>query len=155
MLAGCAPAPMLQPPEVAQPELTAPPRAPPSNLQQFYEQELAWSECGPRHECTELTVPMDYADPDGPTVQIAVKGARGTGESRGALVSNPGGPGGSGLEHVEAADSMFSAAVLENFDVVGFDPRGVGESEAVRCIESAGVDEYYATLIDICRYLGL
>jgi len=148
MLAGCAPAPMLQPPEVAQPELTAPPLAPPSNLQQFYEQELDWSECGPRHECTEMTVPMDYADPDGATVQIAVKVARATGESRGALVSNPGGPGGSGLEHVDAADSMFSAAVLENFDVVGFDPRGVGESDAVRCFDSAELDEYYATLID-------
>ena len=147
-LVGCAPAPMLQPPEVTDQAAVAPAQEPPPDLQQFYTQHLDWTDCGPRHECTDMTVPMDYADPTGPTVQIAIKVARATGESRGALVTNPGGPGGSGLEHVEAVDTLFSAPVLESFDVVGFDPRGVGESDAVRCLDSEELEEYYATLID-------
>jgi len=97
---------------------------------------LEWQECGGQ-ECATLLVPMDHASPDGPTIEVAVARIRAVVEPRiGVLVLNPGGPGGSGIEMLEwmgdwLADPMF----LGRFDLVGFDPRGVGRSTSVRCMD--------------------
>lgn len=121
----------------------------PEELQEYYTQEVSWSECGDGYQCTEVTVPMDYDEPDGETISIALKVLEASGQSHGPLLVNPGGPGGSGLELVENAQSMFGAPLRENFDLVGFDPRGVGESTAVRCYDSDQLDEFYSQDYDM------
>ena len=86
-------------------------------------------------ECSVVTVPLDYRDPDAGELALSVAVHRATDPDRriGYLVVNPGGPGGSGVEMVTSAldgpGTVFTAPVLERFDIVGFDPRGVGSSE--------------------------
>lgn len=140
---------MLQPPGGAEPPPQAPPEGADAALEQYYTQDLDWTECGQRHRCTTVQVPMDYDDPGGPSIDLAVKVAEALGSSQGALVLNPGGPGGSGLEFLDSVDDLFSAGVLENYDVAAFDPRGVGESDAVRCLDSAELEEYYSLMFDL------
>src|SRR5690625_1369249 len=131
---------MLQPPEA----IEAAPQAVPG-LESYYEQDLAWTECGDRHICTTVQVPMDYEDPQGRTVDLAVKVAEATGTSLGSLVINPGGPGGSGVEFLDHVDDLFSDELLAAYDVVGFDPRGVGESDSVHCLDSQELDDYFGS----------
>ena len=106
---------------------------------------LEWQECGGK-ECATLVVPRDHASPDGPTIEVAVARIRAVVEPRiGMLILNPGGPGGSGIEMLEwmghwLADPML----LGRFDLVGFDPRGVGQSTPVRCMD--GHDDAMAVL---------
>ena len=142
LLAGCAAsAPMVQPTAGAAPF--------PEELEAYYTQELDWSECGDGYECADVSVPMDYEQPDGETISIALKVLQASGQSRGALFINPGGPGGSGIELVESAPDMFGDELLTNYDIVGFDPRGVGASTAVRCYDSEQLDELFAQTYDL------
>lgn len=94
-------------------------------------------------ECASLKVPLDYADPDR-TISLALNRVRGR-SSRGhlgALLVNPGGPGASGLDLAKRVAVQLPAELTGRFDVIGFDPRGVGNSEpALRCVDPA---EYYA-----------
>jgi pimeloyl-ACP methyl ester carboxylesterase len=96
-------------------------------------------------ECGSLSVPVDYAKPDGEVAQIALVRFKATGQKIGSLIINPGGPGESG---VEAAGSMVQSipqSVRERFDFVGFDPRGVGLSKpAVWCNSDADNDRLRA-----------
>ena len=94
-------------------------------------ESIEWSECGPSLECGALDVPVDYRDPGAGTLQLAVNVHRAQAlEQRiGYLLVNPGGPGGSGIEMVTSAADFFAAEVLDRFDIIGFDPRGVGFSE--------------------------
>jgi pimeloyl-ACP methyl ester carboxylesterase len=88
-----------------------------------------------RFQCAILTVPLDYDDPDGPTVDIAVSRlpAR-TGAELGSLIINPGGPGGSGVDFVAfASPYIYADDIRDQFDVVGFDPRGIGRSDVLQC----------------------
>ncbi|WP_308797673.1 alpha/beta fold hydrolase [Agromyces silvae] len=119
-------------------------------IDRFDTQELAWEGCEdyattaqddevfaavPTAECARLEVPMDYADREGATASVAVVRIPARGESLGPLLFNPGGPGGSGLIGTVAASALMSeSAITERFDLVGFDPRGVGATEpAVDC----------------------
>lgn len=115
--------------------------SPAPDLDRFYRQRLAWSPC-PGGQCTTLTVPLDYAHPHGRTITLKVLRvpARDQAHKVGALVINPGGPGGSGVQYAQAADSVFGAAVLDHYDVVGFDPRGVGASTPLHCVGTAELD---------------
>jgi pimeloyl-ACP methyl ester carboxylesterase len=88
-----------------------------------------------------LTVPLDYAHPTGPTLQIAVTRLRTGGHRIGSLVINPGGPGGSGIDYAQAARNVIPSSVRDRFDIVGFDPRGVGESSPVRCVSGSVLDQ--------------
>jgi pimeloyl-ACP methyl ester carboxylesterase len=113
-------------------------------LDDYYNQELNWEDCEGAFECTELTVPLDYADPAGKTIQIAVKKfpARNQDEKLGAIVVNPGGPGGSGVDYITYYDYQFSRALYTAYDMVGFDPRGVMGSAPVDCLTDAEMDAY-------------
>ncbi|AJF68484.1 alpha/beta hydrolase [Streptomyces vietnamensis] len=108
------------------------------DLRRFYGQKLAWRPCGDV-QCAELTVPRDYSRPgDGKTFVLPVaKAATATAGKRvGSLVLNPGGPGEPGAKLVEdgVADEI-GKGVRERFDVVSFDPRGVGGSRpALTCL---------------------
>lgn len=95
------------------------------------EATIEWSECG-RLVCGFVEVPVDYSDPNGETISIAVNMLRAadTDRSRGVLLVNPGGPGASGTLFVEGfAFGGYPTELTDNFDIVGFDPRGVGASE--------------------------
>ena len=87
-------------PPVATPPTAAPLESPPAaDLARFYGQQLEWTDCDGA-ECATLEVPVDYADPEGPTLGIAVLRSPSTGDARGALVVNPGGPGSSGVDYL-------------------------------------------------------
>jgi pimeloyl-ACP methyl ester carboxylesterase len=118
--------------------------AAPEGLAAFYDQELTWEECG-NSECTDLTVPLDYAEPDGETIELAVLRlpARDRENRVGQLVVNPGGPGASGVEIAEVGALVLGTDLSRSYDTVGFDPRGVGESEPITCSTEA-LDEFLA-----------
>ncbi|WP_405982343.1 alpha/beta fold hydrolase [Streptomyces sp. NBC_00158] len=100
---------------------------------------LRWAPCDgradPGAECAALSVPVDWADPDGPRLDLAVarRKAADPGARVGSMVFGPGGPGDSGVERVVSGISRFSPEVRRRFDVVSFDPRGVGGSNPVTC----------------------
>ncbi|MEU1184459.1 alpha/beta hydrolase [Streptomyces sp. NPDC005820] len=103
---------------------------------------LAWQPCESPYgegafECATVTVPVDWERPQGATVDLALARHRATdpGHRIGSLLVNPGGPGGSGREFAFAAPFSFSPDLLERFDIVGFDPRGIGLSDPVTCDE--------------------
>ncbi|MDE1178991.1 alpha/beta hydrolase [Paraburkholderia sp.] len=103
---------------------------------------LVWAACpsvAPApFECATATVPLDYAKPDGRTIQLAVirRPASNPARRLGAIFFNPGGPGGKGTDDMPSWIGLFPAALLERFDLVSWDPRGVGRSTAVRCFDS-------------------
>ncbi len=115
--------------------------ADPPDLADFYGQELAWVDCGDA-ECARLRVPLDYDDPAGGELELAITRVPARGERIGTLVVNPGGPGGSAVEYARAADYAVGDAVRDRFDVVGLDPRGVGDS--IECLTDAQIDELAA-----------
>lgn len=87
-------------------------------------------------DCTTLSVPLDYGAPQGEQIEIAVARTTATGVAAnriGSLVFNPGGPGGSGIEALGFLPLTMSSDIVERFDLVSFDPRGVGASTAVAC----------------------
>jgi pimeloyl-ACP methyl ester carboxylesterase len=86
-------------------------------------------------QCATLTVPIDWAQPYGPTVAIALARRPAADPQRriGTLVVNPGGPGGSGVDFTLDSTSFFSVELRKRFDIVGFDPRGVSRSHPVVC----------------------
>ena len=100
-------------------------------------QELDWGECPEAGteplQCALLTVPRDYADPSGETIEIAVSRlpAEDPAERRGVLLSNPGGPGERGL--FDPLRIGYSPEVRARYDLIGFDPRGIGYSAPVTC----------------------
>jgi pimeloyl-ACP methyl ester carboxylesterase len=129
--------------ESAETEETTTPEVEAGSLDDFYAQELAWSACG-SHECAEAAMPLDYADPTGETVTVALEKRVADGDRIGTIFVNPGGPGGSGVEFVEQVEQTFRAPVLKRYDIVGFDPRGVGISDPVDCYDTPGMDEFIA-----------
>ena len=113
-------------------------------LARFYTQDLAWSKCGP-NQCAKLTVPIDYSHPDGDTLKLAVLRAPATNPSDriGSLVVNPGGPGGSGVDYASHADDgIVTTPVRAAYDIVGFDPRGVGSSSPIKCLNDRELDTF-------------
>ena len=122
--------------------------AAPSTLAGYYAQRLDWQPCDSGFECARLLVPFDYSRPDGRRFSLPVVKLPASDPSRriGAMVINPGGPGGSGVQYALGARSELPAAVLARFDIVGFDPRGVGASEpALSCLTGPQLDQYLET----------
>ena len=113
-------------------------------LDGYYAQELEWSECSDGFECSSFSAPIDYANPADGAMQISVIRKLATGTALGSLVLNPGGPGGSGIEYTTYAEYVVSDTLRENFDIVGFDPRGVGFSTPVECLDDEQTEEYIA-----------
>lgn len=115
----------------------------PAGLEDFYRQQVDWSTCADdaSFQCATVKVPLDYADPSGRTIDLALKKLPSTsGEPIGTLLTNPGGPGVSGLEYV-SQEGVFSDALRAGYDVLGFDPRGVGDSTPLTCLSPQEIDE--------------
>ncbi|MET3806476.1 pimeloyl-ACP methyl ester carboxylesterase [Nakamurella sp. UYEF19] len=137
---------------------TGAPSAVPAGLEKFYSQKLSWGSCGDYAtnasdlriyasaalQCARMTVPMAYADPTGPTVQVALlrKVATDSSARIGSLLMNPGGPGVSGMSFVSQVAAYGIAKQLnQRFDLVGFDPRGIGSSiPLIQCQTDAQLD---------------
>lgn len=130
------------------------------SLERFDNQQLSWKDCHDANEveellewgaeekwlesleCTLMNVPLDYTDPDGEDVRLALvrRPAEGGAEDRqGSLVINPGGPGGSGLEMLTG--ELFTSDIRDSFDLVSFDPRGIGDSTPISCGEDHSDEE--------------
>ena len=103
---------------------------------------LIWSRCG-RLECTSLAVPLDYTHPQGEMIMLSMRRRRADSVTSriGSLLINPGGPGIPGTLYVDT--DLFSARLRDRFDIVGWDPRGVGQSNPVRCVDD---QDPYASL---------
>lgn len=144
MLAACTSSDGAEPaptPTSATPAPSLP--APDPALAGFYEQQLEWRDCGEGMQCTTVRVPLDYGNPTGDSIGIAVNRRRAR-DPRGSLLLNPGGPGASGLEYAQYAELVLTEAVVDSYDVVGFDPRGVGASAPVDCVTDAQLDALFA-----------
>lgn len=109
--------------------------------ERYAQQRVDWRSCRDGLECAEVVVPLDYHKPDDTAITLAVARRPSAGRSRrGSLFINPGGPGVSGIDYVRS----FDRTGLEAFDVVGWDPRGVGASTPIQCADSAQVDRFLA-----------
>ena len=148
-----------------EPRSEAPPESgseqPPDDaLARFYGQRLAWSECGD-HQCATLEVPLDYERPGGRTIDVALLRVPTDGRPRGSLVVNPGGPGAPGTSYAAAAPQVLGDALVQAYDIVGFDPRGTGSSAPVDCVSDAELDDYLASdpspddASEVDRFVGL
>ncbi|MFC7626003.1 alpha/beta fold hydrolase, partial [Microlunatus sp. GCM10028923] len=137
---------------VAGPEVEA-------GLRQFYAQRIEWESCTDyrigmseeltgtvskaRFSCGYGIVPLNYDEPDGPTVAVALtRLSVGDQKKKGTIFVNPGGPGGSGMGIVwNLEERLYELGMLNDYDVIGFDPRGVGSSApSIQCISSAYFD---------------
>lgn len=118
---------------------TATARAGGDGLASYTRQRLTWKRCAPdkpaRFQCATLKVPLDYRAPQGERIDVAVSHIKTSvpGKRRGVLTFNPGGPGGPGLGLPLEAARGLPEAVLDQYDLVGFDPRGVGRSTPLSC----------------------
>jgi pimeloyl-ACP methyl ester carboxylesterase len=138
---------------------TAEPAAVPGGLEEYYAQDPQWQGCEQDQggfECATVSAPLDYADPDGDSIELALVRSAGAGEDAPHLLLNPGGPGVSGVDMVlEGLDYVVSADVQDHYTVVGFDPRGVSRSTPVTCLTDEELDEAREGHVDPSTDQGL
>lgn len=123
-------------------------RGPSASFSSFDEQQPRWSGCGDGLECAEVYAPLDWDDPAGERITLAlVRQPALGGDAQGSLFVNPGGPGASGVDYLRAAlGGGIGEALQQNYDVIGWDPRGVGASSAVSCLDAEGMDQFLFSL---------
>ncbi|MEU8438652.1 alpha/beta hydrolase [Streptomyces sp. NPDC029216] len=113
--------------------------ADPAAAQDYGPPKPAWQRCSAEqpasYECATLKVPLDYRQPRGRTLDLAISRVKSPdpAKRRGVLLMNPGGPGGPGLGLPLMADAALPKEVREQYDLIGFDPRGVGASSPISC----------------------
>ncbi|CAL4859198.1 alpha/beta hydrolase [Microbacterium sp. MM2322] len=144
VLVGCTPKANTD----AAPHRTPITKGAPAGFEEYYGQKVAWEKCRGIGEgdyyCASITAPRDWTDAAGGDIELSiiVRLASG-GTSQGSLFVNPGGPGASGVDLVQqSAGFAVGNELLQSYDVVGFDPRGVGRSTAVRCLDATAMDDY-------------
>ncbi|MEO7348635.1 MAG: alpha/beta hydrolase [Terrimesophilobacter sp.] len=112
-------------------------------LQPFYSQVVKWTKCEGTFQCATVKAPMDWNDPARSKIELALIRAQAPGNPKGSLLVNPGGPGGSGYDFVrDSLDYAVGAKLIAQYDIVGFDPRGVNKSSAVKCYDANEMDSY-------------
>ncbi|WEB45038.1 alpha/beta fold hydrolase [Streptomyces yunnanensis] len=108
-------------------------------LHGFHNQRPAWHRCDTStpaaYQCATIDVPLDYSRPTGRTIKLAISRMKADGSAarHGAILFNPGGPGANGLAMPVAMNDTMPKDVRERYDLIGFDPRGVGRSTPVTC----------------------
>lgn len=126
---------------------------------------LRWVPCAKGFQCATATVPLDYARPGGATVHLAVIRHPATDPAHriGSVFFNPGGPGGSGVASLPPIYAHFPAQLRARFDVVSFDPRGIGGSTPLQCFDTVAAEQHHlaglpavfpATLPDQLRWIA-
>ena len=115
-------------------------------LKEFQNQELKWQNCYENFQCSTLLVPVDYDKITTDVFYLKVIRFKATDQRQklGALIVNPGGPGASAFDYAYNAENIVSAAIREKYDIVGFDQRGVGQSDPIRCLTDKETDEMLA-----------
>jgi len=106
-----------------------------AELAPYYHQVLKWTLCGDNQQCTTAKAPLDWSKPAGESIELALTRQTATGgKSMGSLLVNPGGPGASGYDFIQdSVDYATSENLQKSYDIVGFDPRGVEHSTAIKC----------------------
>lgn len=118
------------------------------NLQSFYSQQLVWKSCSSGFQCTTVTAPMNWEEPEQATIKLALIRKQATGTKLGSLLVNPGGPGASGYDFIRDSLSYAVDSTLQkNYDIVGFDPRGVGHSTAIDCGGASVLDTFNYSIV--------
>ena len=120
----------------------------PEGFEDLDRQAVTWTDCDDDYECATIKAPLSWQDAGAGTIELALKQHRATGDRQGALLINPGGPGGSGVDWVTYAWPTFGERLRAAYDVVGFDPRGVGASTPVTCCDDARKDASLAKDFD-------
>ena len=102
----------------------------------FYSQDIGWSECNDGLTCATIQVPTDWSEPGGERITLSlIRHAAPEGSAQGSLFVDPGGPGQSGIALIrDEFSTAVTSQLAESFDIIGFDPRGVGESTPVKCL---------------------
>jgi pimeloyl-ACP methyl ester carboxylesterase len=110
---------------------------------------IGWKQCDdpkvhdPSLECATLQVPLDYGEPTGDTIDMALIRVPATGDRTGAMLFNPGGPGASGFDFIAFSGTGLAAALgVSSLDLIGFDPRGVERSGGIHCVSDEFVDQH-------------
>ncbi|HEX8761277.1 MAG TPA: alpha/beta hydrolase [Pseudonocardiaceae bacterium] len=138
MLSGCSPkadlgasAPLAPPPQAA-PE--------PLAINGAVAPQLQWSGCSGSFQCATATVPLDYNQPRGAMITLSVVKLPATDPAQriGSLFINFGGPGTGGVNELESFGSTYPDVLRQRFDLLSFDPRGVGASAPIRCTTGGG-----------------
>jgi len=117
---------------------------------------IAWGECDSEaaiegEQCATVSVPLDHFGSQGTVIDIAVNRFPATsGQSKGALLTNPGGPGGPGLSFARDMSQIYAdIALAEDYDIIGFDPRGIGESSpAPYCVPPPDGSDSLGNVLD-------
>ena len=121
----------------------------PAALRDYYTQAVDWQPCSgsSTQQCATIEVPVDYTKPQGDRFSLALRKVPATDPAKrvGSLLVNPGGPGGSGVDFAESASTSFSPALRAAYDIVGFDPRGIGKSDAVDCLSDSDMDLLFSS----------
>lgn len=120
------------------------PAVPAGTVEAFGAQEPEWWDCADGKQCADVHAPVDWADPAGDRITLRlVKQPAAGGDPIGTLFVNPGGPGASGAGFVAGGvDGSVTQEVQAAYDIVGWDPRGVGASTPVDCLDDADMDAY-------------
>jgi pimeloyl-ACP methyl ester carboxylesterase len=116
----------------------------PAGFEKYYEQVIDFVSCGERLFCADVEVPMNWDNPNSEPIIIATSYRQSDKKDPiGFVLFNPGGPGASGYDWVlESSEFLGTKKLRENFNILGFDPRGVGRSSAVSCLTDAENDEF-------------
>lgn len=161
LVSGCIPAPVEQQPQPsgATPQNSQASPVPAEGLfaeeamAEFVDQELRWGACedqethGAKLECATMKAPLDYQDPAKGSIDVVLARTLPEGNSAPTrhLLTNPGGPGSSGIDFLTwAANNVFSTEMTQQFRLTSFDPRGVQRSTPVDCYTDAELDQYRA-----------
>lgn len=117
----------------------------PESWEPFYSQEVQWEACGDNFECTRVRAPLDWENPQSAEISLAmIRHSASSQNPLGSLFVNPGGPGAPGINFVrDSLDFAVTKNISDSYDVIGFDPRGVGQSTAVTCFQDdAQLDDF-------------
>jgi pimeloyl-ACP methyl ester carboxylesterase len=141
-LAGCVPQP--SPTSTPTGEQVA------AEHERYYAQQLIWEDCGNGMQCATAFAPLDWSAPDEANdIELALVRQTAKGDREGSLFVNPGGPGASGFDFIyESVDFAVSDDLQNRFDVIGWDPRGVGRSSAIDCYTDPQLDEFLFAVTD-------
>ncbi|MEB7505654.1 alpha/beta hydrolase [Arthrobacter koreensis] len=128
----------------------------PAELEDFYTQEVVWESCEGDFLCATVDVPLDYENPAERSIELSVILAEAGGNPQGTVLVNPGGPGGSGYATVrDSLEGITTDRLRSEFNVLGFDPRGVGRSTPVDCLSDEEVDQARSEIMDPSTEAGL
>lgn len=135
LLSGCAPSVA---PSVSESAQAA------TSMSAYYNQKVNWAPCGDRLLCGAVKVPLDWSHHNTKSISLAAVYYKATGDAPlGTIIMNPGGPGASGYDWIKDSADMFGTAKLRAaYNVLGFDPRGVGRSMPVACLNAKATDDF-------------